>query len=91
MENSSTDFDTKCKILSDLWMNYKDDDQFKDFIDYNDVGLPLSFLISQDIVTSTEIAAKYINETWNIFLEMLQVEDLGYSSLNELLGRFDLP
>jgi hypothetical protein len=34
-------FDNKISILAELWMNYRDDEELQDFIEYNDLGLPL--------------------------------------------------
>lgn len=84
--SNTTDFSSRCFILADLWLNYKDDDQFGDFIEYNDIGLPLAFAIQEGIVKTTDIATKYINETWDLFLQGLEIEDTGFSSLDELLG-----
>ena len=40
-----TSFESICAILGELWMDYKSDKYFKDFIEYNDIGLPIAFLI----------------------------------------------
>lgn len=89
MSNTNTAFSDKCNILSDLWLNYKDDPEFEDFIEYNDIGLPLAFCITHEIVAPTEIAKGYINEAFDLLLEALRAEDTGYTSLDELLMRFD--
>lgn len=88
MSNTNTDFSSRCSILSDLWLNFKDDDEFGDFVEYNDVGLPLAFFISSDIVPATDIATRYVNETWDLFLEALEIEDTGFATLDDvLMGR----
>lgn len=89
MSNTNTDFSNRCNILGDLWLNYKGEPEFDDFIEYNDVGLPLAFCISQEIIPASDMATKYVNETWDLFLESLGVKDTGYSSLDELLSGFD--
>lgn len=89
MANTNTDFSNRCNILADLWLNYKNDTEFSDFIEYNDIGLPLAFAISQEIVVASDMATQYINETWDLFLESLGIKDTGYSSLDELLLGFD--
>jgi len=33
-----TSFESICSILGELWMDYKSDKYFKDFIEYNDIG-----------------------------------------------------
>lgn len=78
-------FNTICSILSELWINYKDDKQFSEFVEYNDLGLPLAFMLDSSIVYPTDDAVRYVTETWNIFLSALGLEeDLGWESLEDL-------
>ena len=79
-------FENKCSILAELWMNYRDDDELEDFITYNDIGLPLAYLLHNEIVLPTDLSNNYIEETYNLLLEALGVEDKEYESLDELLG-----
>jgi hypothetical protein len=79
-------FDNKITILSELWMNYREDEDLKDFIEYNDLGLPLAYFIMNEIVLPTEQSEIYINETYNLFIASLGVEDKKWESLDELLG-----
>jgi len=79
-------FENKTTILAELWMNYRDDDQIKDFIDYNDLGLPLAYLLTNEIVLPTLQAEIYINETYDLFVAALDVEDIEYESLDEMMG-----
>jgi hypothetical protein len=84
-DNKETPFDIKCDILSELWMDYRLDEQFKDFVDYNDLGLPLAFAVSEKIVSPNEAAIGMINETFVILLATLEIEDQGFESLDDLL------
>ena len=79
-------FENKITILAELWMNYRDDDQIKDFVDYNDLGLPLAYLLTNEIVMLTKQAEVYINETYDLLLASLEVEDNEYQSLDEIMG-----
>ena len=83
---SPTPFLTKCEILSDLWLNYKADDEFKDFIEYNDLGLPLAYAIAEGIVEATPIATRFVEETFELLLAGLAIEDEGFETLDEMLG-----
>ena len=79
-------FTSRCEILAELWLDYREDEQFKDFIDYNDLGLPLAYAIDGEIVLPTEIATQYVNETFELFAEALGVEsDYDWTSLNQML------
>jgi hypothetical protein len=80
-----TPFNNQCEILSDLWLNYRNDEEFTDFIEYNDIGLPLAYAITNSIVESNEIAQRFIGETFDLLLAGLEIEDTGFESLDELL------
>lgn len=84
-ENNSTPFEARCSILSELWIEYRDQEDFKDFIDYNDLGLPLAFLLDEGIVKSTDKSMLMVNETFDLFLATLGQEDQGFDSLDDLL------
>lgn len=82
-----TSFESICSILGDLWMDYKSDKYFKDFIEYNDIGLPIAFLIDNELVEPTNLATQYVYETWEIFLAALEIkEDVGWQSLEEVFN-----
>ena len=81
----ANDFSNKIAILAELWMNYRDDDQLKDFIEYNDLGLPLAYLLLNDIAVANENSEGYIDETYGLLVAALQVKDREYESLDEML------
>ena len=83
---AKTKFKAKCDILADLWVGYKGDPEFEDFIHYNDLGLPLAYSISTDIVEKTPKAKIFVEETFDVLLASLGLDDDGYTSLDEILG-----
>lgn len=85
-ETTSTPFSSKCDILADLWIQYKNADEFEDFIDYNDLGLPLAYAVSTNIVEANDRLTTFINETWNLLLAGLDIEDVGFDNLPDLIG-----
>ena len=80
-----TTFDNKTIILSELWLNYRDDEGFRDFIEYNDLALPFAFAISEGLITSQESMVKFIEDAWEILLSTLNIDDADYSKLDDLL------
>jgi hypothetical protein len=68
-------------------MDYRGDVEFQDFIEYNDLGLPLAYAISEGIVEKTDIASNFINEAFDILLAALGVEDTGFESLEDMLDK----
>lgn len=84
----TTPYNTKYAILSNLWTDYKDDKDMADFFEYNDLGLPLAFMIEQKIVESTPVAQVYIEETFELLVESLGLDsEEEYESIEEM---FDL-
>jgi hypothetical protein len=85
-----TDFTKVCEILGSLYSNYRDDEELDDFMDFNDLGLPLAYLSAENLCQVSDDGARYIMETWNLFLQSLNLEDTGnWDSLDDLLGSAD--
>lgn len=83
------DYKTKCNILSDLWQNYRDNEDFKSFIEYNDLGLPLAYFLAEGLVSEVlPDGQQYISETFDLFISALEITEEEISddmSLIELL------
>ena len=66
----------KTGILGELWINYKDDEAFQEFIRYNDLGLPLSYMVAEGLVTDlTPLGEEYIEETFGLFIASMGIEE----------------
>lgn len=83
------DFSNKITILAELWMNYRDDEQLKDFIEYNDLGLPMAYFLMNELVLPTKQSEVYVNETYELLISSLGADDVEYTSLDELLGAIE--
>lgn len=81
----TTTFENKALILGQLWINFKAEDEWADFFVYNDLGLPLAFAYAEGIVNHTQSLEQYINETWDLFLEGLDIEDTGFENIGDLV------
>lgn len=79
-------FSNKVSILAELWMNYRDDEQLKDFVEYNDLGLPLAYFIMNELVLPTKQSELYIDESYSLLVASLEADDIEYESLDELLA-----
>ena len=86
-----TTFSDKANILADLWLNYRDDEEFQDFINYNDLGLPLAYAFANNIIdTATPMLEQFINETFALLLSGLDIDkDYGFETLDGVLGYTD--
>jgi hypothetical protein len=81
----ATTFESKALILGQLWLNYKDDEELADFFVYNDLGLPLAFAYAEGIINSTPTLEKYINESFDLLILGLDLEDTGFEDITDLL------
>lgn len=81
-----TSIDNQIDILASFYLNYKHDSNVADFMDFNDLGLPLAFLTAEGLCQPTDIALAYIQETFIMLLATLGVEDKDYDSLDHLLA-----
>jgi hypothetical protein len=84
-----TTFEAKCDILSRLWQEHRADEDFEDFVEYNDLGLPLAYFISEGVALPAPLAETYIGETFELLLAALDVEDTGFSDLGEVFLQAD--
>lgn len=85
-DSTNTDFSKKCEILDELWMAYRDAGPMQDYMEYNDLALPLAFAINEGIVESTPTAKVYIEEAWGMLCEFLAIdENQSYESLDDMM------
>lgn len=80
----TTTFDNKALILGQVWMEHKTDDEMADFFEYNDIGIPLAFAYAEGIVNYTDTLYQYVNESFDLLLEALNIEDAGFDDLQDL-------
>jgi len=86
----SSSFFTKCAILSDVLTNHSDDEALAEFIESNDMGLPLAHSVHiaekmSDFDEEDFDDFDYIEETWEQLCETLGVDKDGdYVSLEDM-------
>jgi hypothetical protein len=84
----ATTLTNKAIILAELWLDYRNEEDFEDFVKYNDLGLPLAYALSNGIIEPTEKATGFIEEAFQLLLAGVSnelLEDTGFTSLEELL------
>ena len=82
-------FADRCGILGQFWYEFRDDQTVKPFMEYNDVGMPLAWFIATGVVTPLPMAEEYINETFAMFLQAMEVEEadvVDVDNLDDLLA-----
>ena len=81
----TTDFSKIIEISGEFYFTYRDDKELKEFIEFNDLGLPLAYLASEELCTVTEEGADYIKQSWVLLMAALGIEDIGFEDINEMM------
>lgn len=79
------DFADKAGVLGQLWIEFRGDEDFSDFIEYNDLGLPLAYMVAEGLVKEcSPVGEDIIEETYKMFLALLEVEEKDFEVLEEI-------
>ena len=79
-----TEFANKCEILGHFYSQYRDESDFQDFMEFNDLGLPLAYFVSENLCEVSDDGVRYINETWDLFIASLEIKDTGFTNLEDV-------
>lgn len=70
------DIADKTGLLGQLWIDYRDNEDFSVFMEYNDIGLPLSYVVAEGLVPGlTNLGEDYIDETFEMFIKLLEITE----------------
>ena len=84
---TTTTFENKCAILADVWINFRYETEYTEFVSYNDLGLPLAYAVDAQIVPATDRAVSFIEETFYALLtSMGYEEDTGYEDFDGMIS-----
>ena len=83
----STSFSIKCEILAEVHIESDYNSHLEEFARVCDIGLPLAYLINQDLVEPKEQSLKYIDSTWRMLSESLGIDPNGdYKNAEDFLS-----
>ena len=83
----TTDFSNQINILGEFYINYREDSELKDFLEFNDIGLPLAYLSSEGLCEISDDGKKYVAESWEMFLLAMGITDEGFENLGEIFAK----
>ena len=79
-----TDFYIKCQILGQM---YRDNmEEFKDFMEFNDLGFPLAYFNVEGLALPSVDGVRFVEETWDLLLAELNLSDTGFEDLDHLFS-----
>lgn len=70
------DITDKVGVLGELWLEFKEDENFREFIKYNDIGLPLAYYVAEGLTQGlTPLGEQYIVETFDMLMQLLTLTE----------------
>ena len=76
---------TKAEILVQFTQDEFNSGEYDEFFDYNDLGIPLSIAITQDMVILTDAGEQLLEETWTELCLLFEADPNGeYESIDDL-------
>lgn len=70
------DFVDKVGVVGQLWIEFRNDEDFSAFMEYNDLGCPMAYMVAEGLIKElTPIGEKMITETFKMFIELINVTE----------------
>jgi hypothetical protein len=70
-----TDTTTKAEIIVDFKQDYFDYEEYSDFFEYNDLGVPLAITITAGLAEINKTGIEVIDETYSLLCELVEVDE----------------
>lgn len=78
---------TKCELIEEFSKNCIEDGTNRDFIKYNDLGIPLAVAVVAEIADIKNDGTQIIDETYNLMCELLEIDkDKEYTNYDEYIA-----
>ena len=77
---------TKAEILVQFTQDEFNSGEYEEFFDYNDLGIPLSIAITQDMVILTDSGEALLEETWIELCNLFNADpNSEYETIDDLI------
>ena len=78
---------TKAEILVQFTQDEFNSGEYEEFFDYNDLGIPLSIAITQDMVILTDAGEQLLEETWIELCNLFEADpNSEYETIDDLVS-----
>jgi hypothetical protein len=79
------DFADKTGILAQLWIDFREDENFTAFMEYNDIGVPMAYYMAEGLVTGlSPLGEQYIEESIDMMFKLLEITEEEVEELHEI-------
>jgi hypothetical protein len=70
------DFSDKAGVIGQLWIEFRNDEDFSAFMDYNDLGCPMAYMVAEGLIKDlTPVGEEMVTETFKMFLDLVNVTE----------------
>jgi hypothetical protein len=78
------------EIITDFVMRNAEDEQYDDFFDYNDLGIPLAVAFNANLCTLNDEGNTILKETYNLLCDELGADsEKEFEDLDDLLDSLE--
>ena len=74
----------KAGIVGQLWIEFRADEDFSAFMEYNDIGCPMAYMVAEGIVKElSPVGEEMLEETFKMLLTLLEITEEEVDGLEE--------
>jgi len=79
------DFADKTGAIGQLWIEFRNDEDFSAFMEYNDLGCPMGYMVAEGLIKElSPVGEDMINETFKMLIDLLEVTEEEIESLEDV-------
>jgi hypothetical protein len=81
------EYPAKVRILAQLHRDWSKDEEFTDFVAFNNVSLPLAYMDDEGLAEPTAEGEKFIEHAFEMLLEYLGVDDaeIAFETVDDMM------
>ena len=84
-QDTIMDNSRKAEILVQFTQDYFNSGEYDEFFDYNDLGVPMSIALDQEMIILTDKGEELLQETWNELCLLFNANpNAEYESIDDL-------
>lgn len=74
----------KAGIIGQLWIEFRNDEDFTAFMEYNDLGCPLAYMVAEGLIKElSPVGEEMLEETFKMFLQLINITEEDVDALPE--------
>jgi hypothetical protein len=74
----------KAGIVGQLWIEFRNDEDFEQFMEYNDIGCPMGYMLAEGLVKElSPVGEEMLEETFKMFLSLIEISEEEVDGLGD--------